>query len=405
MPFNNTKDVIRFLHVLPPAIADEADSLLDVQMDDFFTGRDFPSWPKRCTLRGWLTVCADIHALPDREDLRALSVYCSHDHPLGKEQSEKLRSLCETSESALYADYILREKRTWVDVFFDFESLRAPGTKLTIGSLFQLLPAIRPREYSIASSPSTPAFEDEQKKIDLDPENQSDTRNESFAIELCVGTVEGTTKRGRKFHGLCSYFLSTALPSQPVIVWIRPGSFGKLPLGLAGEDPIASFSVPVIYIGAGTGIAPMRSLLLRRMAVSTSKLKDATAHDIPSDLSDENILVFGCRRKDCDFYYEDQFVTLAEQKRIRLMTAFSRDQFQKIYVQHIVRDADDGKLIAAHILDRNGAVYIAGAPRMAHAVKDELVEALVARLGNKKLAYGKINKMRQEGKFAIEAWS
>ena len=115
----------------------------------------FTRWPRNCTFRGWLQYCADIHSLPEREDLRALSPCCSESYEAGPAQSEKLRSLSDTSEAALYADYILREKRSWADVLFDFESLRAPGSKLTIDALLVLLPPMRPRDFSIASAPST----------------------------------------------------------------------------------------------------------------------------------------------------------------------------------------------------------------------------------------------------------
>ena len=61
---------------------------------------------------------------------------------------------------------------------------------------------------------------------------------------------------------------------------------------------------------------------------------------------------------------------------IRVLTAFSQDQQHKLYVQRVVREADNFSLIATHILERGGAVYIAGGAKMTRAVKDEFVECL-----------------------------
>jgi sulfite reductase alpha subunit-like flavoprotein len=59
-----------------------------------------------------------------------------------------------------------------------------------------------------------------------------------------------------------------------------------------------------------------------------------------------------------------------------VLTAFSQDQQHKLYVQRVVREADNFSLIATHILERGGAVYIAGDAKMTRAVKDEFVECL-----------------------------
>jgi sulfite reductase alpha subunit-like flavoprotein len=72
----------------------------------------------------------------------------------------------------------------------------------------------------------------------------------------------------------------------------------------------------------------------------------------------------------------------------------------------VLREADNGRLIAQHILERNGAVYIAGGPKMARAVKEEIVEALGKEFGgNEKQANQLLNKLQRVGKFSIEAWS
>lgn len=363
MPSNSAKEVERFLKVLPHSIQDVADVQLTMSFDSSnnassTVGISYPHWPKNCTLRGWLTFCADIHAIPEREDLRALSFYCSLEHPFGSEQRAKLTSLSETSGSALYADFCLREKRSWADVIFDFDSLRAPGSLLTLDALLALLSPIRPREFSIASSPT------------------EEWKTGEPSLDLCVARVEGTTPLGRNYHGLCSNYLSTLNTDNSVVrLWIRPGSFHHLPL---------SGTRPVLCIGAGTGIAPLRGLLRERRALGHSN----------------DTLVFGCRKESCDYYYKNEWWL-----ELRIHTAFSRDQWHKVYVQQVLQKAErEHQLLSQHVLHKDGAIYVAGSPKMAKAVKEVLVESLVAILGDEKQVQLFLAQRQLTGLLSVEAW-
>lgn len=444
LPFNSHENVNRFLSVVPDSISSLADSTIQIDLDEAYaTDNRFTRWPHRCTLRGWLTYCADIQSLPEREDLRALSAYCAprnaeSNKDASLDQSEKLRSFSETSGAALYADYVLREKRSWIDVLYDFESLREPGSLLTVEALLIILPPMRPRDFSIASAPSMGRIL--RKKNCEDSSNAlsgaDDNLMKLFSIELCVAVVEGKTRLGRSYYGLCSKFLSQATASKPqiaatdklhssgspskLLIWIRPGTFGKMPTQFKIDSPL-SFEVPILCVGAGTGVAPMRSLVLERVAIrylaciregqmysrNESPHRDALpVVTAPSIDEDENILIFGCRKQKADYYYRKEWEALTQENNLRVLTAFSQDQMQKMYVQKILRDADDGLLIATHILERGGAVFIAGNPKMARAVKQEIIEVLSDSLpGGEKQANKLLNKMQRMGRFSIEAWS
>jgi sulfite reductase alpha subunit-like flavoprotein len=428
LPSNPPSLVERFLTVLPIPIRTMADDILRIRHDPHRRSRTAvnPSWPEVCTLRGLLTHCADIQSLPEREDLFALSAYCNLNHPEGREHRDKLIALSETAGASLYGDYIIREKRNWVDLFYDFDSIRwkrndnnkeerndGEGSLLTISHLLALLPSISPRHFSIASSPSF-----------LKHESSLSKRAIGFELELCVAVVEGTTPLGRSYAGCCSKFLSSIVPDQAEIengsdllcLWIHPGSFSALPLTLAAytkqEDYARNryFETPVMCIGAGTGIAPLRSLIFEREYQILSKAKDS--YQFPPNGNDsklgdsDNILVFGCRTQSDDYYYGDEWESLTSSKRLRLIQAFSREQEHKLYVQRALKEADGGELIANHILDRRGAVYIAGGSKMARAVKDEIVAALGNRCdGGEKDAKRLLNKLKRAGLFSIEAWS
>lgn len=81
---------------------------------------------------------------------------------------------------------------------------------------------------------------------------------------------------------------------------------------------------PLVLIGNGTGIASLRALLRQRA----------------KDKRHRNWLVFGERNSDRDFHYRDEILEWKRQAVIeRLDLAFSRDQPDRIYVQHCLERA------------------------------------------------------------------
>ena len=324
-----------------------------------------------------------------------------------------------------------------------------PETTLDVSHLLDLLDILVPRQYSIASSPSR----DSPRKGD----------DGLVSLQLCVAIKQGTTPFRRRFIGVSSRHFRDMVPrAAPVSegddggdiddlrMWIRRGSFARIPLNCGSSfsatadkqvpgRPSAEIGRPVLFVGAGTGIAPLRGISRERLWVqegesATDDAMIVTANDtaaaalsgkegVPmSDLNQsttvnsdvvpppghDNILVFGCRKKDTDFVYRDEWTSLSSfsPTSLRVLTAFSQDQSHKLYVQKVLREADSRSLIAEHILVRQGAVCIAGGTRVAQAVKEEIVEALAERVeGGKKEAVRIVNLLKRKGLIAIEAWS
>ena len=52
----------------------------------------------------------------------------------------------------------------------------------------------------------------------------------------------------------------------------------------------------------------------------------------------KNWLFFGEQRRATDFFYESEWETYVNEGSLRLDVAFSRDQAQKVYVQHRMRE-------------------------------------------------------------------
>jgi sulfite reductase (NADPH) flavoprotein alpha-component len=111
-------------------------------------------------------------------------------------------------------------------------------------------------------------------------------------------------------------------------------------------------------VGPGTGIAPFRAFLEQR------QLDGATGR---------NWLFFGEQHRATDFLYEQDLVRFHKNGTLhRLDLAFSRDQQEKVYVQHLMKEQ------AAELWSwlQNGAYfYVCGdAHRMAKDVHRALTE-------------------------------
>jgi sulfite reductase alpha subunit-like flavoprotein len=95
-----------------------------------------------CKLDTLLSRVVDISGLPQRSFFEGLARFASN-----MEEREKLLEISSAAGTDLYFDYCIREKRNYVEVLEDFRSARP-----SLEYLLELLPVMRPRHYSIASS-------------------------------------------------------------------------------------------------------------------------------------------------------------------------------------------------------------------------------------------------------------
>jgi sulfite reductase (NADPH) flavoprotein alpha-component len=177
-------------------------------------------------------------------------------------------------------------------------------------------------------------------------------------VHLTVATVRYES-RGRMRGGVCTTFLADRVNnSTPLPTFIKAGTAFRLP------EP--QEETPVIMIGPGTGIAPFRSFLQERKATGAKG---------------KAWLFFGeINRATCFFYENEWNEYLADGTLQRLDTAFSRDQAQKLYVQHKMLEN------SRELYDwlQSGAIfYVCGdAARMAVDVDNALRE-IVSKEGGK----------------------
>lgn len=98
--------------------------------------------PPACSVRVLLSDVLDILGTPRRSFFEKLSLFAAD-----KEENEKLLELASPDGADLLYEYATREKRSYVEVMGDFQSCKVPMERL-----LELVPRLRPRGFSIASS-------------------------------------------------------------------------------------------------------------------------------------------------------------------------------------------------------------------------------------------------------------
>ncbi|MEM6822893.1 MAG: assimilatory sulfite reductase (NADPH) flavoprotein subunit [Verrucomicrobiota bacterium] len=233
-------------------------------------------------------------------------------------QSEPLAQLLENKETL--QDYIYG--RQIVDL------LQAhPCEQMDAQTFIGLLRKLPPRLYSIASS--LKAHPDE--------------------VHLTVAAVRYNS-HGRDRKGVASTFLADLVnPGDSVPVFVTPNKHFKVP---QASDTSA------IMVGPGTGVAPFRAFIEERAANGDTG---------------KNWLFFGDQRYSYDFLYQTEWQEhLSSGTLSRLDLAFSRDQKEKVYVQH--RMLERGEELWQWLQDGANFYVCGDASRMAHDVHEALIK-------------------------------
>jgi len=186
-----------------------------------------------------------------------------------------------------------------------------------------------PRFYSIASS---------QKAVNDEVH---------LTVKLLAYDAHGHLRKG-----VCTHYLCTLVPEEESIIplYIQPHSGFTVP-----EDPDA----PMIMIGPGTGVAPFRAFMQERVATGAKG---------------KNWLFFGEWYKQHNFLYGDYWLHLEREGVLKVDLAFSRDQEEKIYVQHRLLERGDELF---HWLQEGAYLYVCGdAEYMAKDVDEALHQIL-----------------------------
>ncbi|MCG5216006.1 bifunctional cytochrome P450/NADPH--P450 reductase [Streptosporangium soli] len=230
---------------------------------------------------------------------------------------------------------------------------RFPAITLPLPVFLEMAGPIRPRYYSISSSPLA------------DP----------GLIRITVGLVEGPAWSGAgEYRGMCSAYLAGLEEGDVFYGYIRvPAPPFRLP-----ADP----ATPVILVGPGTGFAPLRGFLEERA------LTGATA---PAKV------FYGCRHPDHDWLYRAEMTALDD-----VHLAFSAvPGHPHRFVQDAVTADADGVWA---LLERGAHVYVCGdGLRMAPAVRQALAGIYRDRTGGDGEEW--LRRLEEEGRYQQDVFA
>uniref|UniRef100_A0A671MB91 NADPH--cytochrome P450 reductase n=1 Tax=Sinocyclocheilus anshuiensis TaxID=1608454 RepID=A0A671MB91_9TELE len=337
----------------------DLDTVISLNNLDEESNKKHP-FPCPSTYRTALTHYLDITNPPRTNVLYELAQYATE--PKDQENMRKMASSSPEGK-ALYQSWVLDSCRNILAILEDFPSLRPP-----IDHLCELLPRLQARYYSIASS----------------------SKVHANSIHICAVVVEYETKTGRVNKGVATNWLKNKMPTDnghkaTVPMYIRKSQF-RLPFKSTN---------PVIMVGPGTGIAPFMGFVQER-----GWLKEQG-----KDVGD-TVLYYGCRYKKEDFLYQEE---LEEFEKTGVLTAlnvaFSRDQAEKVYVQHLLKKNKEAVWRLVH--SDNAHIYICGDARnMARDVQNAFYE-IAEELGglSRSQAVDYVKKLMTKGRYSQDVWS
>ena len=303
-----------------------------------------------------LSAYVDLQGVARRSEIQVLAEYTEC-----RPEKEKLLALGSDDPDgvARYREEVLSKNVSLIDLLEEHRSCELP-----FNVYLELLPQLKPRYYSISSSPL------------VDPAR----------LSITVGVVEGPAHSGRgEYHGVCSSYLEEQAVGSVVEGFVRPPS---TPFVLPQDQ-----STPMIMVAAGTGLAPFRGFLQERAAV-----KSRGEEVGPSSL------FFGCRNPKQDYIYEEELEAFAQEGVADLECAFSRVEGQpKTYVQDRIKAQRDDIWTA---IQDGATIYVCGdAGRMAPDVEKGFVALYREETGaSEQDAESWMAGLKESNRYLVDVW-
>jgi cytochrome P450/NADPH-cytochrome P450 reductase len=331
LPDGTTYRTADHLTVLPanaPGLVARAARLLGADLDTVLNivadrpRRNALAVDRPLTVRELLTRYIELQDRPTAAQLTVLAGL----NPCPPEQAA-LRALA-ADPQAYAADH-----RTLLDLVEDHPALREA---LTWPVLLDLLPPLRPRHYSVSSSPVTSPHH----------------------ADLMVSLLSAPARSGRgDYRGTGSGHLNSLRPGDTVLARVQPC---REAFRITHDT-----GAPVIMIAAGTGLAPFRGAIADRLALT------ASGTQLPRALC-----YFGCDAPDADYLHADELREAERAGAVSMRPVFSHAPVDGLrYVQHRIA-AESAEVW--ELLEAGARVHVCGdGARMAPGVRDAFRELYV----------------------------
>lgn len=240
-----------------------------------------------------------------------------------------------------------------------------PSCKVGIEHMIDFIPNIKPRLYSIASAQET----------------MGDT------LQLCIINDDWVTPKGKPKNGLATQYLRSLDPANK-------DEFVTGNIVAGGVHVPPHHKDPFVMVALGTGIAPMRAMLQER---DTWKKRGEEVG--------KTAFYFGVRNSSNEYTYGEELEAYRDSGIItHLRPAFSRDQAEKIYVQHRMKEQD--KLLVDWFMNENAHLYLCGpAGSVPAAVRKMLAAAFEEHAGmSAEEADAYLTELQIAGRYNLDVW-
>lgn len=229
------------------------------------------------------------------------------------------------------------------------------NSKLPLQALCDQFGPLLPRFYSVASS----------KKVQND------------RLDLTVALFSWMQKEEKRY-GVASHFLChlAEIEKTPVPLYVQPAHHFRLP-----ED----HSKDIIMVGPGTGIAPFRAFMQER------KHHQAKG---------KHWLFFGERNEKSDYFYQKEWES---HSTLQVHTAFSRDQEEKVYVQHKMEEHAQELY---QWLSQGAHLYVCGDAKVMAKDVDATLHKILMQEGkfNAQEAKEHIKTLKQQSRYLLDVY-
>jgi len=299
----------------------------------------------------------ELQDVATRKQIRTLA-----DHTECPPEKVKLEAMSKDDEAAVafYKEEILAKRKSLIDLLEEFASVELP-----FNVYLEMLPPLRPRYYSISSSPL----------------------HESKNCSLTVAVVDAPARSGHgTFQGVCSNYLLGQQEGAYIYSYVRDtGSAFRMP---------TDHTTPLIMVGPGTGLAPFRGFMQERAALKAQ-----------GKAIGKSVLLFGCRHPQQDFIYQNELKAFVEQGITDLYTAFSRAAEQKkVYVQDVILDIKDQLW---ELLEAGAVIYVCGdASKMAPGVRQAFAKLYSEKTGAATEAAEQwLSELTSQDRYLVDVWA
>lgn len=382
---NRSDEVARFLRVFGIS---NGNAVFDIKKLDQTAKVPFPT-PSTydAVVRQFLDICGPV----SRQFMTSIA-------PFAPNETARQESVQLGADRNLFAETVTKRHFT-VARLLEKLSNGEPWTKVPFTFLVESMPFLSPRYYSISSSSSeSPNVVSVSAVVEAFPTSEPGVEFRGLATNYFLDlkkTYDGSLDASNAQYIIRGprdkYACASGTAQLKLPVHIRKSNF-RMP---------KNHNVPVIMVGPGTGVAPFRGFIHER------------AHKAGQQPVGKALLFFGSRNSVEDFLYADEWENYQSDKRdekafqasefLQVVTAFSRETEQKVYVQH--RLEQEAQYVN-ELLEQGAYFYVCGdASRMAKDVQSALIRIISQQRSiEAKEAESLVKRMRLQGKYQEDVW-